>query len=178
MRKLLTLFTIVGVSFLSVSTLEAKTAEAADLKVAIVDFQKAINETGQGKKADTELKTAAAEKQKKFEIIKKELESQQQEFEKQRLVLTGKSLDEKRNALQQKLMEVEKTGFEYEQELGQKRAEKLQKIVEGLREVVQAIGAEGKYDFIFEKSQGGVLFSQGAQDITETVVKQFDQKFK
>lgn len=178
MRKSLWLFTISGFIFLGGAAFGIKTAEAVGLKVATVDFQRAINETGAGKKADVELKAEAAEKQKKFEIMKQELEGQRQEFEKQRLVLTGKTLDDKRNSLQQKLMEIEKVGYTYEQELGQKRAERVQKIVEGLREVVQALGVAGKYDFIFEKSQGGVLFSQGAEDVTDAVVKQFNNKFK
>ena len=178
MRKSLILLSIFLGGFLGVAPLEAKTADAADLKVALVDFQRAINETTLGQKADKELKAEAAEKQKKFEIMKKELDEQRQEFEKQRLVLTGKTLDDKRNALQQKFMDIEKIGIKYEQSLGEKRAEKLQKIVEGLRATVEAMGAEGKYDFIFEKTQGGVLFSLGAQDVTDEVVKRFDKTNK
>ena len=144
------------------------------MKVAVVDFQKAINETDDGKKAEAALNASLAEKKKKFDILKSELDTMRQDFEKQRLVLTGKPLQEKQEALQKKLMEVEQTGMGYEQDLGNKKSEALKKIVMGLQEVVTQIGAQDKFDFIFEKSQGGVLYTSGAEDITDRVVKAYN----
>lgn len=143
-------------------------------KVAVVDFQRAINETEEGKRAEATLNAALEEKKKKFEILKQELDSLRVDFEKQRLVLSGKPLDEKRDALQKKLIEVEQTGAGYEQELAQKKAQSLQNIVMGLQAVVKEIGTQDKYDFIFEKSQGGVLYSPVAEDLTDRVIKAYN----
>lgn len=154
----------------------AKADAGGDLKVAVVDLQRAINETNDGKAAEQTLNAALEEKKKKFEILKNELEAMRQDFEKQRLVLSGKPLEEKRLALQGKLIEVEKTGAGYEQDLARKKAEALQKIIMGLQTVVQEIGQSEAFDFIFEKSQGGVLFSSGAEDITERVIKAYNTK--
>ena len=151
-------------------------AEAAKMKVAVVDFQKAISQTDAGKKAETQLNAALAERKKKFEIMKTELDTLRQDFEKQRLVLTGQALEQKKQALQEKLMAVEKTGASYEQELSQKKNDSLQQIVTGLQGVVQTIGTKEGFDFIFEKSQGGVLFSSSAEDITDRVIKTFNSQ--
>lgn len=148
---------------------------AAEMKVGVVDFQRAINETEAGKKAERALNTALAEKKKKFDILKTELETLRQDFEKQRLVLSGKALEEKRNALQQKLMAVEQTGASYEQELAGQKAQSLKKILDGLQTVVQGIGKNDGFTFIFEKSQGGVLFTAGAQDITDRVIQEYNK---
>lgn len=157
---------------------QAKTAPSSELKVAVVDLQRAINETEEGKKAEQSLNTSLAEKKRKFEIMKAELEELRKDFEKQRLVLSGKPLEDKRQALQQKLIELEQTGAGYEQELSQKKAEALKKIVIGLQAVVQEIGQKESFSFIFEKSQGGVLFSSGAEDITERVIQTYNNRSK
>jgi len=163
---------MVGASTLTVA--QAKESPRQELKVAVVDFQRAINETEDGKKAEKSLNSALAERKKKFEILKNELEALRKDFEKQRLVLSGKSLENKKFELQKKLIEVEQTGVNYEQDLARKKAESLRKILVGLQEVVKNIGKKGKYDFIFEKSQGGVLYSADAEDITTRVIKAYN----
>lgn len=148
---------------------------AGSVKVAMVDFQRAINETNAGKRAEKELTVSVEEKKKKFDILKNELETMRQDFEKQRLVLSGKPLDEKREALQNKLLEVEKIGATYEQDLAKQKGESLKNIITGLQQVVGEIGKKDGYDFIFERSQGGVLFTSGSQDITEQVIKEYNK---
>ncbi|MDO8528099.1 MAG: OmpH family outer membrane protein [Deltaproteobacteria bacterium] len=152
----------------------AENAPAPKLKFGMVDFQKAINESTDGKKAEQSMNAAVAEKKKKFDILKNELDVAKQDFEKQRLVLSGQPLQDKQLALQKKLMQVEQTGATYEQELSNKKAESLKKILTGLQTVVQGIGQKEGYTLIFEKSQGGVLFSAGAEDITDRVIKEYN----
>lgn len=178
MKKSLLFLAVLGVLGLVIGN-QGRAVEPATVKsfkVAIVDFQRAINETEEGKKAEATLNAALEEKKKKFEILKQELDSLRQDFEKQRLVLSGKLLDEKRDVLQKKLIEVEQTGMGYEQDLSQKKAQSLQNIVMGLQTVVREIGGQDKYDFIFEKSQGGVLYSPIAEDITDRVIKTYNNR--
>jgi len=179
MRKLhIFLVTLGVVGLVAYGASEAKDNSAKGMKVATVDFQRAINETNAGKKAEKELNSALEERKKKFDILKKELDTMRKDFEKQRLVLSGKPLDEKRTALQNKLIEVERTGVTYEQDLTKKKAVSLKSIVTGLQKVVEAIGVKEQYDFIFERTQGGVLFSSGAEDITDQVIKEFNKNHK
>lgn len=150
-------------------------AGASEMKVGVVDFQRAINETEAGKKAEKALNSALEEKKKKFDILKQELETLRVDFEKQRLVLSGKPLDEKRDVLQKKLVEVEKTGASYEQDLSVQKTKSLQQILSGLQGVVENIGKKDGFTFIFEKSQGGVLFTTSAEDITERVILEYNK---
>lgn len=175
MRKIVILLATLGVLGGATGAVQAAGEPAsAVLKVGVVDFQRAINETEAGKKAEQNLNAALAANKKKFDILKQELESLRQDFEKQRLVLSGKPLEDKRDVLQKKLIEVEQTGMGYEQELNQKKADALRNIVVGLQQVVQQIGNQEKYDFIFEKSQGAVLYSPLAEDITDRVIKAYN----
>lgn len=159
-----------------VDSLAAKEEAGTKLKVAVVDFQRAINETKEGKQAEKSFQLEVEERKKKFEILKGELDKMKAELEKNRLVMSEQELNTKGKAFQQKAMEAEQTGANYEQELAKKKADALRGILTGLQSVVQDIGGKEKFDFIFEKSQGGVLFATGAVDITEQVIKQYDSK--
>ncbi|MDO8494027.1 MAG: OmpH family outer membrane protein [Deltaproteobacteria bacterium] len=180
MRKQHLVFTaLFGLLTFAVLPVSMAKAEAAQkLKVGVVDFQKAINMTKEGKGADAAFQRDVEERKKKFEILKKELEDMRIDLEKNRLVMDEKTLNDKKTKLQEKLMEVERTGMNYEQELTQKKGESLQKILTGLQGIVETIGKEDKYDFIFEKSQGGVLYTFGSVDLTDRVIKAYDQKAK
>ena len=176
-RKTLIILAAVVAGVVAIKALRAENSPAA-MKFAVVDFQRAINETNDGKKAEASLNAALAEKKKKFDILKSELEGLKTSFEKDRLILTGPALDEKKQALQKKLIEVEQTGATYEQELANKKADALKKILTGLQLVVQDIGKKESYTFIFERSQGGVLFTSGAQDLTDRVIKEYNTTAK
>lgn len=175
-KKSVLLITL-GVFGLGVAgTLRAENAPEGNLKIAVVDFQKAINETNDGKKAEAQLNASLTEKKKKFDILRNELEALKQDFEKQRLVLSGQALEDKKQALQKKLLEVEQKGATFEQELANAKTESLKKILTGLQSVVQNIGQKGGYNLILERSQGGVLFTSGAKDITGDVIKEYNAK--
>ena len=173
-RKAVAITILTGLMALGVSTLQAETTPNTKMRFGMVDFQRALYETNEGKKAEASLNAAMNEKKKKFEILKSELDAMKTDFEKQRLVLSGQPLEEKKQGLQKKLIEVEQTGASYEQELGNKKADSLKKILTGLQGVVQDIGQKEGFTLIFEKSGGGVLFSQGAEDITDRVIKAYN----
>src|SRR3989338_1267006 len=65
------------------------------IKVAVVDFQLALNNVEQGKKAKAALKIEFDSKQKKLDLMQKELQTMKEDIEKQRVVLSESSLRSK-----------------------------------------------------------------------------------
>ncbi|OGQ04747.1 MAG: hypothetical protein A3F82_08175 [Deltaproteobacteria bacterium RIFCSPLOWO2_12_FULL_44_12] len=177
-KKAVGIIALAGLMALGVSSLKAETSPNGKMRFGMVDFQKALYETNEGKRAEASLNAAMNEKKKKFDILRGELDAMKTDFEKQRLVLSGQPLEEKKQALQKKLIEVEQTGASYEQDLGNKKADALKKILTGLQGVVQDIGQKEGFTLIFEKSGGGVLFSSGAEDITDRVIKAYNASAK
>ena len=47
-----------------------------------------------------------------------------------------------------------------------------------IREVVNEIGKEGKYDLIIERAEGGVMYMKKAVDITGQVIELYNKKKK
>ncbi len=170
MRKIL-FFTIV-LSFF------AFYAQAAELKIAYVDLNKALNESQQGKEAIKVLEDLVKSKQvvidKKGEDIKK-LEG---EMEKQSSILTQESIKETQNEHDKMLREYQRMVQDNQSEIQKKQSKFMQKIISDIRNLIINIGEEGNYTAIFEIVEGGILYMPKGSDITEKVILKFNETYK
>ena len=151
---------------------------AADLKVAYVDIQRAINESTAGKDAkkaitkDVEkLQHLGAEKQKELQTLK-------ESYEKQALMLTPEARASKEKEYQTKLRDFQRWMDDTQNEMNQKRMEMERTISIGLVKVIQKVGADEGYTLILEKNESIVLFVSKTLDITDRVIKAYDAQKK
>jgi outer membrane protein len=151
---------------------------AADLKVAYVDIQKAINECNAGKDAKKAL-TKEVEKIQRLGVEKqKELQTMKESLEKQTLMLTPEARASKEKEYQNKLRELQRWADDTQNEMNQKRAEMERNISAGLVKVIQKVGLDEGYTLILEKNENIVLFVTKTIDITDRVIKAFDAQKK
>ncbi len=151
---------------------------AADLKIAYVDIQKAVNESNAGKEAkkvitkDVEkFQRLAADKQKELQTLKEALD-------KQVLMLTPDARANKEKEYQNKLREFQRWGEDTQNEVNQKRMEMERNISSALMKVIQKIGADEGYTVILERNENIVLYASKAIDITDRVIKAYDAQKK
>ncbi len=123
---------------------------AADLKIAYVDIQKAVNECNSGKDA----KKAITKEVEKFQRLivdkQKELQTLKESLEKQAPMLTPDARTTREKDYQNKLREFQRWGEDTQNELNQKRMEMERNISIGLQKVIQKVGADEGYTFILE----------------------------
>jgi outer membrane protein len=151
---------------------------AADLKVAYVDIQKAINECNAGKDAKKAL-TKEVEKIQRLGVEKqKELQTMKESLEKQTLMLTPEARASKEKEYQNKLRELQRWADDTQNEMSQKRAEMERNISAGLVKVIQKVGLDEGYTLILEKNENIVLFVTKTIDITDRVIKAYDAQKK
>jgi outer membrane protein len=151
---------------------------AADLKVAYVDIQKAINECNAGKDAKKAL-TKEVEKIQRLGVEKqKELQTMKESLEKQTLMLTPEARASKEKEYQNKLRELQRWADDTQNEMNQKRAEMERNISAGLVKVIQKVGLDEGYTLILEKNENIVLFVTKTIDITDRVIKAYDAQKK
>jgi len=151
---------------------------AADLKIAYVDIQRAINECNAGKDA----KKAITKDVEKFQRViadkQKELQTMKESFEKQALMLTPDARANKEKEYQNKLREFQRWGEDTQNELNQKRMEMERNISIALVKVIQKLGADEGYTLVLEKNENIVLFVSKTIDITDRAIKAFDAQKK
>jgi outer membrane protein len=150
----------------------------ADLKVAYVDIQKAVNDSNAGKEA----KKAITKDVEKFQHLvadkQKELQTLKESLDKQALMLTPDARANKEKEYQSKLREFQRWGEDTQNEVNQKRIEMERNISGALIKVIQKIGADEGYTVILEKNESIVLYVAKSIDITDRVIKAYDAQKK
>jgi outer membrane protein len=176
MRKVV-LVPILGMFLLFFATTHVSATETT-VKLGIVDLNKAVNESSQGKKATVELESAIKGKQ-------EELDGKGKAFEKLKSQIDAQGSAMSAEVRKNKEDELERLTREYQRELSDSRKEMQKKeneltghIVKELREIINIIAHEDRYDLIIDKIPTLVLFEDNGLDITDKVIKKLYEKKK
>jgi outer membrane protein len=151
---------------------------AEPLKIAYVDIQKALNLCEAGKSAKKQITLEVERMRKNFAGKQKELEKVKEDLEKRGLVLSEAAREEKARDYQAKTRDLQRMERDYQEELQRKDRELTESILRKLEVVVKKMGEDGKYTLILERNQGGIIYASDALDLTDELIKIFDQKGK
>ena len=151
---------------------------AADLKIAYVDIQKAVNESNAGKDAKKLITKDVEKFQGQIADKQKVLQTMKESLEKQAPMLNPDARATREKEYQNKLREFQRWGEDTQNEINQKRMEMERNISIGLQKVIQKVGADEGYTLILEKNESIVLFVSRTLDITDRVIKAYDAQKK
>jgi outer membrane protein len=151
---------------------------AEAIKIAYVDIQKALNLCEAGKAAKKQMMLEVERMRKNFAGKQKELEKLKDDLEKRGTVLSEATREEKGRDYQAKLRDLQRMERDYQEELQRKDRELTESILKKLEVVVKKMGEEGKYTLILEKNQAGIIYISDVLDLTDELIKTFDQKEK
>jgi len=149
------------------------TASAQECTIAVVDFERAVLETREGKEAQQRLDTMYASRKAEIEKLQEELERDLEDYQARALVLN----DEARAATEQELMakqqRFEQTFYRYQQEMQQTYFTLLQGLDQKMRALTEVIAAEKGCDVVLD---GTVVVYQGgtAIDLTAELITRYD----
>jgi outer membrane protein len=141
----------------------------------VIDLQRCLQESKEGKKATELLKQKKAELQKQLDKKQQELLELRAEFEKQSMMLSMDAQESKRKEVERKARELEYYLRDLNEEMARAQDQEKKRIFDELGTVIDTIGSEGGYAIILEKRAGGVLYENKAIDITDQVIKAYDK---
>ena len=144
---------------------------AADLKIAVVDMQRALNESDAGKKAKDQVKAKFEKAQAELKKQKDDLDKQQDDIEKKSLVLKQDQQRDLAKDFEAKSLDFKRKYEDFQRDLKRIDAELTSGIVEQLYGVVAEYGAQKGYTMVLETSSGVLLYSDKSVDITDEVIK-------
>jgi outer membrane protein len=168
MKKLVFVVAILGL-------LTGRLAYAEDIKIGVVDLIKALNESESGKKAKTELEGLIKSKQATLDEKSKNIEKMKGELEKQASILSAEARKAKEDELERMIREYQRMVADSQGEVKKKENDYTAGIVKELRVIIEKIGKDEGYTVILEKAEGIVLFSKENLDITDTVIKKYNE---
>ncbi len=169
-------------SILIVSTMiliawnRAYCADTATAKIGYIDLQKILLQSNEGKKAKEALEKQFASRKEELSQKKQELEKLQTSLETQSSVLSHDALLEKQADFVKKRDEFLKLVQQYDKELQEKDGELTKKILLKIQDIITKLGEDGHYSVILEKSQGGILYAPGSEDLTDKVMDLFNEQ--
>jgi len=173
MRKVV-LTCILGMSLLFIATSHVSAAETA-VKLGIVDLNRAVNESEQGKKAKIELESAIKGKQQALDEKGKALEKLKSHLDEQGSVMSAEARKSKQDELERFTREYQRDLSDSQNEVQRKEGELIGQIVKDIREIINIVAHEEKYDLILDKIPSLVFFADNGLDITDKVIKKFDE---
>ncbi|MCX8026503.1 MAG: OmpH family outer membrane protein [Thermodesulfovibrionales bacterium] len=150
----------------------------ATIKVGIVDLLKALNESEQGKKSISEIEAMRKSKQSVIEEKGKRIEQLKSDLEKQASVLSADAKKSKEDEIERLIREFQRLVSDSTNELQKKQREIEVEMIKELKVIIENIGKEEKFTYIVESSEGGLLYFDKAVDITDTVIKKFNESKK
>jgi outer membrane protein len=146
----------------------------AELKIASVDIQRAINECRAGQEAKKNLLKEVEKFQRQAADKQKELQGMKEALEKQAAMLTQQARVAKEKDYQAKLRDFQRWGQDGQNEINQKRVELERNIARGILKIVQQLGADEGFTVILEKNEQIVLYTSKTIDITDRIIKTYD----
>lgn len=155
----------------SALVLNAGISRAEDMKVGIVDLQRAIQTSETGKKAKSQLEEAFNKKKKELQAEEANLKKLQEEFQKKQSALSDSAKKEQQMKLQEKFMKYQELLQKSQADIQKKEQEMSEPIIRKIREKVNEIAKKKGYNLVLEKNDNVVLFSQDKDDLTEEVMK-------
>jgi outer membrane protein len=146
---------------------------AADIaKFGSLDIQKVLNESEPGKKAKTDLEVLIKSKQTVIDEKGKTVEKMKSDIEKQASVLSAEARKSKEDELEKNMREYQRLVQDSQSEVKKKEGELTDSILRDIRDIIEKVGEQEGYTLIIEK--GMVLYSNKGIDITESVLKKYD----
>jgi outer membrane protein len=155
----------------------ANTADA-QVKIGVVDLQRAINETEDGRQAKRRLKKLFDERQKSLDAKQQQLKAQKESLERQQDVLSEDALRKKAEKFQTEVMELQQEYMQYQQELSAKEQELTSVILEKMQGILRRIGQTDGYTLIIEANEGGVVWVPGNLDLTDVLIQRYNKQAK
>lgn len=153
-------------------------AWCTELKIGYVDLFKALNESKKGLDAKKTLEDIMKGKQEEINKRSAEIEKLQEEIEKQASVLTPEARKEKEEKRDRLFKDYQRIVRDFQDEIKKREGELTQEILKDLREIINKIGESEGYGVIFEAAEGILLYVPKQFDITERVIKEYNETIK
>jgi outer membrane protein len=160
---------LVGIMFLPSVAL-------AKLKIGVVNIQRAVSETQEGKDAEQRLKRLKGKLENTLNRKLKEFYERERKLQEAASVL--KESDRRKRAAEsrQKMEALQKEYLGAERELMQQKASVLRKITAKLNKIIGKIAKKEGFDYIF--ANAAVLWAPRHVDLTNEVIRQYNKRHK
>jgi len=150
-------------------------AQNTPARVAVIDVQKVLTQSTAGKAAYEKLKKMQDDRVEKAKAMDEELRKLDADINAKKISLSEDKLAEMQKQLADKRISMQRYAQDADREVGEARDRELQALEVKIKPVIDALGKEMGLAVIFNKFESGLVYASDAIDITDTVVKKFNE---
>lgn len=151
-------------------------AAQAPSRIAYVDVQRILARSSAGVAAREQIERDKASMQKDLDAKQTEMAKLEDELTKKGMLLSADVRREKQETLERKRRDFRRLVDDYQRELEKKERDLLQKVLQELTGVIERYGKQHGYLMILEKRSAGVVYGAVEADLTDEIVKVYDQE--
>jgi outer membrane protein len=144
----------------------------ADVKLAYVDVQRALNECEAGKAARAEFRNKVQGVEQRLQREQNEVQSLKDELEKKGMLMKPEQRQSLQDEYISKAKNFERNFKDNKDDLERKDQEMTGKIIHDLAEVIRDLGEKNSYTMVMEK--GSILWGAPGIDITDQVIRTYN----
>jgi len=145
----------------------------AQMKVAVVDTQRAVMETEDGLRMQATLKKVFDSRQRELDKKQEDLQKERDDIDKQRDVLSKVALAKRMDKWQREMVQLQQVFVDYNKELQKKQGELTQPIFQKAMGIIRRLATQDGFDVIVDKQ--AVPYSRSDLDVTDRVITLFNQ---
>lgn len=146
----------------------------APMKMAVIDVQRVLNTSVAGKAAQDRLKKLQDDKLAQAQKLQEDVKALDTEINTKKLSLSEEKLTDLQKQLQDKQLALQRFGQDADRDMGEARDKALLELENQIKPVIDQIGKEMGLAVIFNKFESGLVYASDAIDITDTVIKRFN----
>lgn len=169
----------VALSVVAAPPEKAVAAEVEALeRIALVDIQRCIMETKEGKRAKKDLEDTFAKGQARIDRKAKDLQKRFADLQAKAPMLSEAELMKRQEELVRSQSELEQLGMELQQEVMEKESLLTEQIYGRVSDIVAQIALEEKIQVVLIRSEMTVLWADPKLDLTNRVIVRYDKDHK
>lgn len=173
MKMLKKVAILAGVAMLSTVGV-AQAAQAADMKVAIVNVQELLQKSPRVANLSKKLESQFKSRQDKIGAEQKSLQDQLDKFKKESPTMSKSQQEKEQKKISDERAVLVKKVVSYQQDLQSEQNKVMQNILGDLNGIVSNIAKAKSYDLVLDSQ--AVIYAGAGNDITKEVEKQFNSK--
>lgn len=143
--------------------------------IAVVDFERAVNETEEGKSAQSQLETMYAARKAELDGMRVELEKEFEDYQQRSTVISDEARRELEGGIVAKQERFQQLYMQYEQEMQTTYYELLADLDTKMRALTEKIATEKSYSLVVDRA--AVVYSGGDTiDMTDDLIARYNAK--
>jgi outer membrane protein len=153
--------------------LPARAQQAPQMRVAVVDTQRAVMETEDGLRMQATLKKLFDSRQRELDKKQEDLQKEREDIDKQKDVLSKAALAKRFDKWQREMVQLQTVFVEYNKELQKKQGEITQPIFQKAMGIIRRMATQDGYDVVVDKQ--AVPYVRTDLDLTDRVITMYNQ---